>query len=117
MERETEELWVCGSLPRLSAGRLVDERLLWTTGTGSQSWECISGVFFLLGLRGGVPLGEVAGARRAALKIAGGGDVTAGCVGRRVSFRVVGSGLWTLSAWRADDFRGGGLIGGARAFF
>lgn len=77
----------------------------------------MSGVFCLLGLVGGVPRGEAVDVWRPELYIAGGGDATAGCVGLRVSFRVVGSGIRAFSAWRADDFRGGGLIGGAWAFF
>ena len=61
--------------------------------------------------------GDMAGMRRPVLAIAGGGDATAGCVGLRESLRAVGSGLRALSTWCADDFRGGGLIGGAWAFF
>lgn len=76
----------------------------------------MSGVPSLLGRTGGVALGEGALALRPAFPIVKGGDATTGWVGLCASL-FAGSGPETLSAWCADDFRGGGLTGGAPACF
>jgi hypothetical protein len=100
----------------------VEDRLLWTTGTGKSSWESRSGVPSRLGRAGGVAWADVPTSFARGDETGWAGDMTevitgwagsrGGLVGDSSSSRLARRNFW-------DDFRGGGFGagGGSRVFF